>query len=89
MKTITVLLGLLLLVTYGSTKPTSTLSTKEREILTQLYESLEQKEHDLEERANVLKSTDLAFKGGKGKSFDVYKLSFHCLICYFQSNFLV
>ena len=69
MKTIAVLLGLFLLVTFGSAKPTQKLSIKQREMLTQLYESLDQKEHDLEERANVLKSTDLAFKGGKGEKF--------------------
>ena len=69
MKTIAVLLGLFLLASFGSAKPTQKLSTKQREMLTQLYESLDQKEHDLEERANVLKSADLAFKGGKGKKF--------------------
>ena len=69
MKTIAVLLGFFLLVTFGTAKPTQKLSTKQREIMTQLYESLDQKERDFEERANVLKSTDLAFKDGKGEKF--------------------
>ena len=68
MKTVAMFLTFLLLVTYGSAKPAAKISHAQRELLTQLYESLDVKEHGLKEKAMMLKSADLAFKGGKGKN---------------------
>ena len=65
MKTIAVLLGLLVLASFGSAKPT--INTDQREMLTQLYESLDQKKVVLGEKVTELKSSSLTFEGGKGK----------------------